>query len=152
HGFDSASFLGVGEDPASIAVGDFDRDGNPDLAIADAGGNHLLVGLGDGSGGFKLLKAYGTGIIPVSVAAGDFNGDGAPDLAVADADSGAAVLLNHSATRTLVGAVVPTSVSGQVVSFSAIVSRTVPGLETPTGMVAFWDGGTFLGARSLNAD
>jgi hypothetical protein len=36
--FDSASFIPVGASPWQVAVGDFNRDGVQDLAVADSGG------------------------------------------------------------------------------------------------------------------
>jgi hypothetical protein len=82
----------TGITPYSVAVGDFNGDGQPDLAVANSdvvGGNTVSVLLGDGTGGFGAKTDYGTGAHPNSVAVGDFNNDGAQDLAVAnwDADS-----------------------------------------------------------------
>ena len=71
--------------PVGIAVGDFDRDGNPDLAIANFGMDDIAVLLGDGQGGFAELPRLplNPGFSPCAIAVGDFNGDSAPDLAVA---------------------------------------------------------------------
>jgi hypothetical protein len=66
----------------SVAVGDFNGDGIPDLAVAGYGGVSVLLGQGDGT--FLTAQSYATGNGPVSVAVGDFNGDGKPDLAVAN--------------------------------------------------------------------
>ena len=45
----------AGNTPHSIVSGDFNLDGNPDLAVADAipGPNNLTILLGDARGGFK---------------------------------------------------------------------------------------------------
>ena len=69
--------------PQSLAIGDFDKDGNIDLAIADAGAN-VQTWLGDGSGGFKSKTGHtvAAGTTPYSVAVADFNGDGNSDLAI----------------------------------------------------------------------
>jgi hypothetical protein len=78
----------VGKGPDSLAVADFNRDGIPDLAVANAGSANVTVLLGDGSGGFHpasgnpLNIGTNAGSISVAVAAADFNGDGRPDLAV----------------------------------------------------------------------
>jgi hypothetical protein len=66
----------------SLAVGDFNGDGIPDLAAA---AGTLAVLLGNGSGGFTpaLGSPYDTGL-PQSVVAGDFNGDGFLDLVTAN--------------------------------------------------------------------
>jgi hypothetical protein len=70
-----------------VAVGDFDDDGTPDLAVANLGSNTVSVLLGNGNGSFQAPRSYAAGSKPQSVAAGDFNGDGVPDLAVANAGS-----------------------------------------------------------------
>jgi hypothetical protein len=84
-----------------VAVGDFNGDLIPDLAVADAGdsqgnGAGVTVLLGNGDGSFQPAVNYAAGGGPMSVAVGDFNGDGIPDLAVADEwDEGVSVLLGN---------------------------------------------------------
>jgi hypothetical protein len=69
---------------ASVAVGDFNRDGIPDLAVANSGNATVSVLLGTGNGTFGTTFApQQVGPSPGSVAVGDFNRDGIPDLAVA---------------------------------------------------------------------
>ncbi len=74
----------VGVGPTSVAVGDFNRDGIPDLAVANSGDNSVTVLLGNGDGTFTFKSSPGVGDAPYWVAVGDFNGDGIPDLAVAN--------------------------------------------------------------------
>jgi hypothetical protein len=70
--------------PFSVAVGDFNGDGIPDLAIANGEYRSLTILLGKGDGTFSA----GTSVTfpypwqPNSVAVGDFNGDGKLDLAL----------------------------------------------------------------------
>src|SRR6266567_3890984 len=66
----------------SVAVGDFNGDGKPDLAALNVSG--IIVLLGNGDGTFQARVGYVAGSDPISVAVGDFNGDGKPDLAVAN--------------------------------------------------------------------
>jgi hypothetical protein len=91
-----ASFV-VQPIPYSIAVGDFNHDGNIDLAIASAccpnGGISILLGRGDGT--FRPAVNYPAGISPVSVVAADFNHDGNLDLAVASQSSYIGILLGN---------------------------------------------------------
>jgi hypothetical protein len=71
--------------PIDLVAGDFNEDGNQDLAVVESGGTGdgaLAVFLGDGKGSFKLSGTYPLGAISVSVAVADFNGDGHLDVAV----------------------------------------------------------------------
>src|SRR6516225_6697697 len=86
----------AGSGPVSVAVGDFNGDGTPDLAVANIGSNTVSVLLGNGDGRFQAARNFGVGSYPSSLAVGDFNGDGTPDLAVANAGSGnVSVLLGN---------------------------------------------------------
>ncbi|HVS99469.1 MAG TPA: VCBS repeat-containing protein [Solirubrobacterales bacterium] len=83
-------------DPTSVAIGDFNGDGKPDLAVANRRSDSVSVLLGEGDGRFAAEADYATGSSPFSVAIGDFNGDGRPDLAVANSGSDSvSVLLGH---------------------------------------------------------
>ena len=77
----------AGLQPYSVAVGDFNRDGIPDLAAADFGGNTVSILLGQGGGVFQAAVSYAVGPFPASVAVGDFNGDGFLDLVVANTNN-----------------------------------------------------------------
>jgi Legume lectin domain/FG-GAP-like repeat/Bacterial Ig-like domain (group 3) len=79
----TANTLATGSQPLSIAVGDFNQDGNADLAVANVNDNAVTVLLGNGHGKFTpTATSPATGSEPRSIAVGDFNGDGIPDLAV----------------------------------------------------------------------
>jgi len=62
----------------SVAVGDFNGDGIPDLAISNESSSTVSILLGKGDGTFQSQVSYATGAYPYSVAVGDFNGDGIP--------------------------------------------------------------------------
>jgi hypothetical protein len=64
-------------------VGDFNGDGEPDLAVANAGTVSVLLGNGNGSFQTHVEYPAGTGgSYLLSVAVGDFNADGKLDLAI----------------------------------------------------------------------
>ena len=79
-----ATNFAVGSNPPSVAVGDFNGDGKPDLAVANQTSNTVSIRLGTGTGSFGAATNFTAGTNPRSVAVGDFNGDGKIDLAVAN--------------------------------------------------------------------
>jgi hypothetical protein len=81
--------------PNFVAVGDFNRDGHLDLAVADKSSGNVLVFLGNGDGTFQAAQGYAVGAGPQSIAVGDLNRDGNPDLAVANMDGTVSVLLGN---------------------------------------------------------
>ncbi len=79
----------VGAAPASVAIGDFDRDGKLDLAVANSGSRNVSILLGNGRGEFTQAAGspFYAGDNPSDIALGDVNGDGNLDLAFANHDT-----------------------------------------------------------------
>jgi hypothetical protein len=77
---DAGSPIAVTTSPASVATGDFDRNGTPDIAVAAQGG--ALEILRRGAGGFVRDTPTALTGAPSGVAVADFNGDTVPDAAV----------------------------------------------------------------------
>src|SRR5205823_1870319 len=91
--FAAANNFAVGTSPYSVAVGDFNSDGKPDLAVANFNSNNVSILLGAGTGSFSAATNFTVGTTPRSVALGDFNADGKVDLAVANDSNSVSVLL-----------------------------------------------------------
>src|SRR5207248_1664206 len=61
------------DEPSSLVVGDFDGDGNLDLATTNEEDGTVSVLLGNGNGVLQAQRTFAVGTEPRSVAAGDFN-------------------------------------------------------------------------------
>ncbi len=98
--------------PTSVAVGDLNGDGRPDLVVTESGSSAVTVFLGQGNGGFAGGVAYSAGIQPGNVLLADVNGDGKLDAIVADNGSGSVQVLLGNGDGTF----------GKPVSYPAIAN------------------------------
>jgi len=90
-----ASPIPIGNQPEAIVTGDFNNDGNLDIATANYGDDTVTLLLGNGDGTFTLAAGspFAVGNNPTGIAAADFNGDGKLDLAVANLTDGTVSIL-----------------------------------------------------------
>src|SRR5208337_2618641 len=70
--FQPQQAYGTGNNPIGVAIGDFNGDGLPDLAVTNSNDNTVGVLLGNADGTFQPQQTYATGILPYAVAVGDF--------------------------------------------------------------------------------
>src|SRR5712692_8152366 len=61
--FDPVSY-GTGNNPYAVAIADLNRDGRPDIVVANYGSNTVSVLLGIGGGAFAPRTDFGTGGAP----------------------------------------------------------------------------------------
>jgi len=107
-----------------VVAGDFNGDGNLDLAVANEssdfgadGGVAILLGNGDGTFGPPTVYDSG-GASAMAVATGDFDGDGKLDVAVVNQTTSIGILLGNG--DGTFKPVVPTSTSAGVAANQSI--------------------------------
>ena len=82
--------------PSAMAIGDFNGDGNPDIAVVSQNSNTVSILLGAPGGIFNPGASYPTGNLPSGIVAADFDGDGVLDLAFTNAgDNTVSILLGN---------------------------------------------------------
>lgn len=99
--FVRATSFGVSQEPSHMAVGDFNRDGRDDVAVASPESKEVHILLGNPDGSFTpgtVVPSFGT--FPAWIVAGDLNGDAFVDLAVADERAGGVYLMFGGANAT----------------------------------------------------
>jgi hypothetical protein len=114
--FQSHVDYGVGEYPTGVVAGDFNDDGNVDLAVSNDYDNTVSILYGNGDGTFQPQVVIDVASEPTSIGTGDFNGDGKLDLITSCVGSSVvSVLLNNGGGNfTLVNS--PSGVSGPGIS------------------------------------
>ena len=77
--------MGESSEPVSVAIGDFNRDYQLDIAVANSGSNTVCVLFGDGNGSFMKQTWYPLAYHsqPNWIVFKDLNNDGWEDIAVA---------------------------------------------------------------------
>jgi uncharacterized protein (TIGR03437 family) len=151
----------TGNAPASVAIGDFNRDGHPDLAIANTTDKTVTVLLGDGTGNFTPAAGspYPTGKSPLTVSTADLNRDGFPDLVTANSgDKTLTILLGNGTGGFAPAPASPLSLglAPQAAALGDFNGDGIPDVATvafPAGItVLFGDGfGGFSGAKAFTA-
>lgn len=81
------NFNSGGVNPDSLAVADFDQDGDRDVVVTNQDSNTIGILVNPGTGTFGAATTMPTGTTPGPIAVGDLNGDSGLDLAVSNRDS-----------------------------------------------------------------
>lgn len=107
----------AGAGASGVTTGDFNLDGWPDIATANADAGSVSIALGAGDGGLLAPASRSAGTRPVAIAAADLDSDSFPDLIVADSAANAVYSFKGAAT-----------------GFSASPSGTYPVGATPVAV------------------
>ena len=83
----------TGSGPQQVAVADFNRDGKPDIVVANSGEGSVSILLGNGDGTFRVPIKIMVSVSPRALAVGDLNGDGIPDIVTNDYVNGVLYIL-----------------------------------------------------------
>ncbi len=114
-------------EPTSIAIGDFNGDGYPDLAVTNFNENSVSILLNEGTAGPGTFtpapncggpsqNACTVGAGPIDVAVGNFNGSKTPDLVVINESANNATILLGNGDGTFTAEPTPTAVGGNPLS------------------------------------
>jgi hypothetical protein len=155
----------LGAGPALPVAGDFNGDGNLDLAILNQLSSSVSILLGHGDGRFSAapVLSLNPAISPSAITVADFNSDGLPDLAITDnaqrspPSDTVRILLNNgdgtfrpAASSPAIGsgavAIVSGDWNGDGIVDLAVLNRTS---ESVTILLGAGDG-TFTSAKSLS--
>ena len=81
--------INIGKGTGSVEAADFNKDGFPDLAVANLDDSSVTILLGDGKGNFNEAKGspFFANRFPNDISIADFNKDGNLDLSIANTET-----------------------------------------------------------------
>ena len=113
----------------STATGDFDNDGDADVALANPAGGAISIFRANGDGTFTWTGTdYSVGATPDAVIVGNFNGDANLDLATANGVDNTISILLGNGDGTF-SAATPLTTTTRTSSFSTRTTKAKPGLD-----------------------
>lgn len=132
--FDVPSKVSVGNGPYWVGIDDFNKDGNPDVAVTLYFANQVAVLTGLGSGSFNAAVPYNlpAGSRPTVMAIADLNKDGYQDLITANYTGNNVSTLLNQKNATFAAAV--STMSGDQPNYLAVQDVTGDGF--PDAVVA----------------
>lgn len=146
----------AGSVPVAITSGDFNGDGNADLAVVNRNSNNVSILLGNGDGSFGAATNVAVGTAPTALVVADFNGDLISDLAVTNStDNNVSILQGvGNGTFTSLGTVAvgtnPSSITAAKMDANNFVDLVVTNRgSNNVSVVRGLGDGTFLAALNF---
>ena len=142
----------VGDYPEGVVAGDFNDDGEVDLAISNRFDNTISILYGTGSGTFQPQVLVDVAAGPTSISGGDFNGDGRRDLIASRLGAGVVSVLLNDGTGSFTRVDSSSGLSGPGTSLVVTGKFTGDGrldavISDPVGQLYFLKG---LGTGSFS--
>ena len=114
----------MGSSPESIAIGDFNRDGNVDLVVSNYYNSSVTVLTGNGDGTFTTGANIPAGNGPFGIAVANFSRNGSSGMAVVNSATNTVTILSSQLTQTSTATVTGISPLGHGVH---LVDASYPG-------------------------
>ena len=147
--------------PGAVIAGDFDGDGNQDIAVLQSSVNAsasppppdvVMIYRGDGGGGFSEPNQFAVPAGPRALTSGTFTNTVALDLAVTAANAKRlSVLINQGASTLALASSSNPAKMLQPVTLTATVQPKFAGTGNLPSSVIFADGNTKLGTAAVNS-
>ncbi len=122
--FGAPQFYRSGAYPMTVAIGDFNGDGKPDLSVGNSDSHDVSILLGYGDGNFAAPVTLPDFARPTAVALADLNNDGKLDIVVASTDSYSLTVLLNNCVPSLTLTAGPATQSPTIAPASATPSAT----------------------------
>ena len=145
--FDTTGRLVCDKNPSSIAIGDVNGDGKPDLLISNTGSDSISVFINTSTIGnlsFNSKVDFKVGSGPVSIFLADLNGDGFPEIICANTVSNSISILDRNGSIPL--ATCPSSTTTNITS-NVSGSSYQWQLDNGGGFIDIVDNANFTGSN-----
>ncbi len=142
--------------PTSVLVGDFNGDGQTDIAVLSgllpSDPNAVVIYLGQGILNFAPPTSFNVSFLPNALLSASLTNSPALDLITADLNANAiSVLVNHGANTLSLSSSTNPSALSQPVTLTATVQPKFSASGSLSGAVMFTDGPAILGTSSVSS-